>query len=79
MFTGLLLALLSSAGEPVSVSGAKSTPEDPVTCRRFAETGSHVRKVKVCRTRSEWTKVAEAARQQGRSMVDDNRSRPGSN
>lgn len=77
MMMGILLATLASAGQgPVSISGAKSTEEHPVTCRRYAKSGSHVKRSKVCRTQSEWQRVRDAARETGRQMVEENRGRP---
>lgn len=46
--------------ETVSISGARSTPEDPVVCRIIKVSGSIIKKVKDCRTESEWRKIADA-------------------
>lgn len=81
MWVMVLSAMLVAAPEPaaakgpVSVSGAVSTPEDPVTCRRFKVTGSLVGKVRECRTASEWRKVTDAARYTSRKMVQENTGR----
>jgi hypothetical protein len=85
MWVILLSALLvgTPAGTPakplVSVSGAVSTPEDPVTCRKFKVTGSLAGRVKECRTESEWRKISDAARAAGQRMVQDNMGRPTGN
>lgn len=43
------------------VAAEKGAPNDRV-CRKEAETGSLVRKRRVCRLRSEWDALAQAAR-----------------
>ncbi len=85
MWAILLSALLIGAPEGTtskakgSMSGAVSTPEDPVTCRKFKVTGSLVGRVKECRTASEWKKIADAARAASQRLVEDNRGRPAGN
>jgi hypothetical protein len=48
---------------------------DPVICKRFVETGSLVRKRRVCRTRSAWNKEASSLRDSTTRFVDDRRGR----
>lgn len=82
MFVGTLLIGAPEgvpAGTPVSVSGAISTPENPVTCRKYRVTGSLIGRVKECRTASEWKRVTDAARQTGQKMVLDNMGKPSGN
>lgn len=69
----------AAAKDPVSVSGAVSTPDDPVTCRKFKVTGSLIGKVKECRTASEWRRVRDAAQTTSRKMVLDNMGKPSGN
>lgn len=82
MWVIALSAMLVAAPGPeatkvlVSVSGKVSTAEDPVTCRKYTVTGSLVRKVKECRTASEWRKVTDAAQATSRKMMIDNMGKP---
>lgn len=81
----LLSALLVGAGDApsnnakISLSGVVSTPENPVTCKKFKVTGSLVGRVKECRTATEWKKVADAARAVGQKMAYDNMGKPPGN
>lgn len=58
---GMALFMSSTAfSEPTAgTPGAPVTPvaaeENPVICKRISDTGSRVRKTKVCHTKSEWT------------------------
>lgn len=77
---GMLVAAPAAgpAKELVSVSGAVSTPDDPVTCRKFKVTGSLIGKVKECRTASEWRRVRDSAQATSRKMMTDNMGKPSS-
>ena len=53
VFIGAALSSSAFAG----VATAAETTQDPgekVVCRKFAETGSLVRQVKICKTRKQW-------------------------
>lgn len=81
----VLIALLTATPElaaaktPVSVTGAVSTPADPVTCRKYKVTGSLIGRVRECRTASEWRRVTQAARDTSRKMMIDNMGKPSGN
>jgi hypothetical protein len=69
----LLIALLllgSNADAP------PAEPADPVICKKFAETGSLVRKKKICRTQSEWTTESSSLRDSAARFVEERRARP---
>lgn len=57
--TSLLLAL-AAATQPVSSQVAPSTAgttRDKLVCKRFSETGSLVKKRKVCHTKAQWGRL----------------------
>ena len=67
----LVLLLQSTTAAPnVAPTGASAatTADSKLVCRRFAETGSFVRKTKVCRTRADWRRIEEQAREDGRAL-----------
>lgn len=63
-------------------SGAEAPPPpaaDPVICKRYEETGSLVKKRKVCRTKSEWAKSSSEMQETLNRFVEDRRTRPAGN
>lgn len=54
-------------------------PADPVICKRYEETGSLIKKRKVCRTKSEWTKATSEMQETLNRFVEDRRTRPAGN
>ncbi len=83
-----LLIAMAAATSPVPpavpTSGASATttseatppaPEPPLVCRRVAETGSHVRAQKVCRTAAEWRRVQADERDAFGDARETNRGR----
>lgn len=54
-------------------------PADPVICKRYEETGSLIKKRKVCRTKSEWAKAASEMQETLNRFVEDRRTRPAGN
>lgn len=49
-----------------------SDPDQQVKCRKYAQAGSLVRKVKICRTNAEWRKAAQAGNDAARAIVGEN-------
>ncbi|PZQ24264.1 MAG: hypothetical protein DI569_02435 [Sphingopyxis macrogoltabida] len=47
-----------------------------VVCRRIEVTGSLARKEKVCKTRGEWRRLADAGNNVARQIVEHSTSRP---
>lgn len=67
----LALAILfaPTPAQPEPIEAAKlAASQDEKICRKFAETGSLVRKIKTCRTRAEWRRIEEGAQETGRSL-----------
>lgn len=54
-------------------------PADPIICKKYEETGSLVRKRKVCRTKSEWAKANSELQETMNRFVEDRRTRPAGN
>jgi hypothetical protein len=67
-FLVLLLQGAAAAAPPTNPTAAVQEPTRKV-CRSYVETGSLVRRTKVCRTAAEWQRSEEDQRQQGRDMV----------
>lgn len=61
-------------------SGTEAPPSaptvDPVICKKFDETGSLVRKRKVCKTKSQWSKATSELQDSMNRFVEDRRGRP---
>ena len=69
MIAGLfVLAQLTAAPTAAPAAAGTAPAAEKKVCRRFAETGSFVRKTKICRTQAEWRQVEENARETGREM-----------
>lgn len=68
MITNLLLLAQLTAAPAVTPTAASDTSAEKKICRRYAETGSFVRRTKVCRTQAEWRRIEEDARETGREM-----------
>jgi hypothetical protein len=70
----LLLALPATAPAlQTSTEGAKAK----LVCKKIAETGSHVRRTKVCLTRDQWEGSATRHQDYGRDLQESLRSKPG--
>lgn len=86
--TCLSLACAAGAGAQEAASPATSpavaTPAaaadamDQMVCRKSKETGSLVKAHKQCHTRRQWAYLDEINQGYSRQMVDDTRTRPGS-
>lgn len=73
----LMVFLLLGSG-----SGAEAPPPppaDPIICRRYEETGSLVKKRKVCKTKSQWAKSTSEMQETLNRFVEDRRTRPAGN
>lgn len=54
------------------VGEGKVTPDgEKIICKKMAQTGSLVKKKKVCYTREQWDRIAQAARANGQRMQSD--------
>lgn len=53
-----------------------SAESQKVLCKKIAETGSLVKRTKVCLTRAQWNRSAENNRRYGEQLQDDLRGRP---
>ena len=73
----LAFLLLGSGADTPPAEPAK--PADPVICKTYDVTGSLVRKKKVCRTKSEWSKAASELNETLNRFVEDRRTRPAGN
>lgn len=67
------------AAVPVKIVAATSPVVEPIICHSSVETGSLVRRKKVCLTRKQWSYVNDTNHDQAQRYVDDSRSRPSSN
>jgi hypothetical protein len=82
----LLLSLAAVSAAPLAAQSLppQSVPEqsaahaDPnkIVCKRFADTGSLIKKSKVCRTRAEWSKATEDAQKEGERLLSRSVSVP---
>ena len=69
------LFVLGSAGVAVGQSSGTGTQQantkggDPLVCRRIQETGSLGRGRRVCYTRAEWDRIAQAQRENSPGMT----------
>ena len=58
-------------------AGAPAAPEpEKMICRRYAETGSLVKKRRVCHTAKEWARIGDLANAEATRFVEEHRSRP---
>ena len=74
--TALSWTILSQAAAVPAATSATTNPNDEVRCRRLEVTGSIVRKERVCKTRGEWRRLAEAGNGVARAVVDYSTGRP---
>ena len=70
------LAAPAFAAEPAA-QPAPPAAEEKKVCKRVTETGSLVRKTKVCLTRAQWQKSADGHRGYAQDMQDALRTRSG--
>lgn len=68
----LVIALLLLASE---TDAPLAEPADPIICKKFDETGSLVRKKKICRTKSQWAKESSQLRDSATRFVEERRGR----
>jgi hypothetical protein len=63
--------------EAAAEAKAKVAADDPVVCRTEAETGSRIRKNKICMKKSQWEAQREAARRYKQSIEQSRSTQPG--
>ncbi len=78
--SGALLALSLIGAPSAFATEAPPAPAenagDEMVCKRIAETGSRVKKVKVCKTRSEWDQVENQAQDAAKRLNSKNGNVP---
>ncbi len=73
--TSLLAAAAMQATTPTPATPAKDPGSERV-CKRIEVTGSIARKERVCKTRAEWTRLAESGNSVARAIIDHGTGRP---
>lgn len=67
------VAFAQTVPTPEPEPAAKESPKtDRLICRREVETGSLAKVKKTCRTRSEWSRVADTGRENAQNLLDRN-------
>ena len=74
VFVTLTLCAGAKAEETVAQVAAQ---DDPVICKRIAVTGSRVKKVETCRTKSQWADVERKAKDYMRRIERSTGNQPG--
>ena len=74
MSIALLIAAAFQATTPVPSTAAPDPNEK--LCKRIDVTGSLARKERVCKTRAEWTRLADAGNSVARAIVEHGTGRP---
>lgn len=69
----LLAAPIPAFAQSANASGK---PAEKMICKKVAETGSLVKKTKVCLTRDQWNRAATRGQEYGREMQEGLRSSP---
>lgn len=68
MIVTLMALLIAAEASPTAAPDVQKASADArKICRTHAETGSFIRKTKVCRTRAEWNRADELQRDEARS------------
>jgi hypothetical protein len=65
-----LPALAAAGTTPGAAQAANAVDDNRIICRRIQETGSLVKRTKQCFTKAEWDRIAAAAYEGNRKMVD---------
>jgi hypothetical protein len=74
----MLVALTLCAGALAEETAAQvAATDDPVICKRIAVTGSRVKKVETCRTKSQWAEVERKAKDYMRGIDRSTGNQPG--
>ncbi len=79
LWVGVAAAAVLATSIGASAQEAKSEApafDDKIVCRKIKETGSLVRKKKMCFTQSEWDRMAEAEHKGVGRLVDELQGRP---
>ena len=69
----LLAAPSGALGQAANSTGS---PPEKMICKKVAETGSLVRKTKVCLTRDQWNRSATRGQEYSRELQETLRTRP---
>ena len=79
-FLGFSLPAAAQTAPAADTASAAAAPAPATTekliCRKQVETGSLVKGKRTCMTRSEWAKVADAARDGGQYLLEQNEGKP---
>ena len=77
-FCSLVLgaALIAAPAQASGGTSEASADQEELVCKKVLETGSLVRKTKVCLTRAQWEKQARGHSQYGRDLQDALSTRP---
>ena len=57
----IALAEEATAPQPAAATAAVADEDDTVVCKKIQDTGSRVRRTKVCKTKSEWNAAEKGA------------------
>jgi hypothetical protein len=76
ILAALPLAVAQGAPPPSPEQNGKLARDDPnyVRCRQIGETGSLVRKQKICRTNAEWKRASENGARTASDILENGRS-----
>jgi hypothetical protein len=55
------------------LAGSEANNPDKIVCKRQVDTGSLVRGKRICKTRQEWARSSQGAREKGQSMQEAGR------
>jgi hypothetical protein len=69
----LLAAPSVALGQAADATG---NPPEKMICKKVAETGSLVRRTKVCLTRDQWNRSASRGQEYSRDLQENLRTRP---
>ncbi len=72
---GLSLLAMPGAASAMQAKTAEKQP-DKMVCKKVGETGSLVKKTKVCLTRSQWERSATRGSEYSRELQEGLRGRP---
>lgn len=64
----IIIAIMAEASATPPAPPKPVDPLDKVVCHREMETGSLTRVIKECRTRREWSEIADAVRRDAQTM-----------
>jgi hypothetical protein len=71
------LLLMSLPAAAPALQAATDASKEKLVCKKIAETGSLVKKTKVCLTREQWEGSATRHQDYGRDLQESLRAKPG--